>query len=63
MPAFGKDGIHNLENVPVKTRWVAKANGNTILTSEVEITEEQRKQLCSTHNCEVTVEKLELRCL
>lgn len=63
MPAFGKDGIHNLENIPVKVRWVAKVKGTAVLTSEVEITEEQRKELCSKYDCEVKVEKQELRCL
>lgn len=63
MPAFGKDGIHDLKDIPVKTRWIAKVNGTAVLTSEVEITEEQRKELCSKYNCEVTVEKRELRCL
>lgn len=64
MPAFGKNGIVNLNQSKTQTMWTArKPDGKVVLTSSVEITEEQRQNLAKAHNAEITIVKSEVQCI
>ena len=64
MPDFGKNGIVNINQSKKETVWTArKPDGTVILSSAVEITEEQRQNLSRVHNTEITVVKSEVQCL
>ena len=64
MPAFGKNGIVNLNQSKTQPVWTARTpDGRIVLTSSVEITEEQRQNLAKAHNAEITIVKSEVQCI
>lgn len=64
MPAFGKNGIVNINQSKKETVWTArKPDGTVILSSVTEITEEQRQNLSKAHNAEISIVKSEVQCL
>ena len=64
MPAFGKNGIVNLNQSKTQPVWTArKPDGQIVLTSLVEITEEQKQNLAKAHDTEITVVKSEVQCI
>ena len=64
MPAFGKDGIKDLNQLQDKSVWeVVDSKGNVLMMCDNEIQANSLKKIMSEANQDVTVRMRGLKCL
>jgi len=64
MPAFGKNGIVNLNSSSVKETWEVKdSNGKSLGVFQSEAQANTQKEILSKNGTDVSVIKKELHCL
>lgn len=64
MPAFGKDGIKNLNPVTSKVIWeIVASDGKVVATCDENSVESQKQALSQKLNQELTARQRTLKCL
>ena len=64
MPAFGKDGIVNIDQNEPKTVWqLVKPDGTVVKSGTQAEIESSKQSLSQQLNCELTVKTSTMRCL